>query len=102
MPHCKCLVLIPNPRGGNEHYAIVARTSREAAQKAMQSHPYPVPVDDVITVIADGLEPADAGASQHNARQPTFWHRAGTIRVAPEPMRFAPEPDLQRDKKLLN
>jgi hypothetical protein len=72
MPHCKCLVMIPNPRGGNEHYPIVAGTSREAAQKAMESHPYPVLVDDVITVIADGQEPADPGASEHNARQPTF------------------------------
>jgi hypothetical protein len=38
----------------------------------MESHPYPVLVDDVITVIADGQEPADPGASEHNARQPTF------------------------------
>ena|SRR6188472_2971424 len=102
MPSCKCLVLIPNPRGGNLDYAVVAKSSMEAAQKAMQAHPHPVPVDAVITVIADGLGPANDGASEHNARQPTFWHRAGTVlpptRKIPKNLKL----DSKRRKILLN
>ena len=102
MPSCTCLVLIPNPRGGSNDYVIVAKTSREAAQKAMEAHPYPVPIDAVITVIADGRGPTDLDSSEHNARQPTFWYRAGTVRAADKQMLITPEPDVQRGKNLLN
>ena len=102
MPHCKCLVLIPLPRGGKGHYLVVARTSREAAQKAMESHPHPVPIDEIITVIADGWGPTDVGASAHNATQPTFWHRASTVRGHHEQLRLAPDLDVQPRKQLLN
>lgn len=85
MPQCKCLVLIPNPAGRSLDYAVVAKTSREAAAKAMQAHPFPIPVDTVITVIADGLGPSHAEAASHNAQQPTFWHRAETVTPMPLP-----------------
>ena len=88
MPHCTCLVLIPNPRGEKEQYTVRARTSRDAARKALEAHPYTVSIDAVITVVADGLGPAELGASEHNARQPTFWHRAGTVLDAYEPVGF--------------
>jgi hypothetical protein len=74
----------------------------EAAQKAMQAHPFPVPVDAVITVIADGLGPAHADASEHNAQQPTFWHRAGTVPAAPRQIPKNTQLASQRRKILLN
>jgi len=83
MARCECLVLIPNPEGENFDYSIVARTSLEAVQKAMEVHPHTIPFDAVITVIADGV----AGAREHNARQPTFWHRAESV---PAPVRPRP------------
>lgn len=68
----------------------------------MESHPHPVPVDAVITVIADGWRPTDVGASEQNARQPTFWHRAHTVRVAHEQVTTSLNPENQRGKELLN
>lgn len=102
MPYCTCLVLIPNPRGEKEKYAVRARTSREAVRKAMEAHPHSVAFDAVITVIPDGLQPALPGASDHNARQPTFWHRAGTVLDADERMSAKPAASRQREKNLLN
>lgn len=33
---------------------MIARTYREVAQKTMESHPHPVPIGAVVTVIANG------------------------------------------------
>lgn len=97
-----CLVQIPNPRGGNEDYQVLARTSREAAQKAMEAHPYSVDFDAVITVIADGLGSKCADAAEHNAKQPTFWLRAGTVGTAHNLIRSASVSDVPQGKRFVN
>jgi len=102
MPQCTCLVLIPNSTGKHHSYSVVAKSSAEAARKGLDAHPFPVPDDAIITVIADGQAPADAVDSHHNARQPTFWHRAGTVRATDQPKRITPRRNIKSSKILLN
>ena len=81
MPKRRCLVLIPHPHSGNHDYDVEATSSMEAARIALERHHEPVLDDVVITVIIDGHGLRTYDCVEHNARQPTFRHRAGTVRA---------------------
>ena len=53
----------------------------EAAAHALEYNPRPVPDDAVITVIVNGKNPKTWDGPDHNAKQPTYRHTAGAVRL---------------------
>jgi hypothetical protein len=76
-----CIVLIPDPRGERYDYDIDAASSMKAARIALQRHHEPVPDSALLIAIIDGHSLRTFDCVEHNAKQPTYRHRAGTVRA---------------------
>jgi hypothetical protein len=81
VPKRRCLVLIPHAQGGLYDYDVEAASSMEAARIAPDQHRETVADDAVITVISDGHGLRTFDYVEHNARQPTYRHRAGAVQA---------------------
>jgi len=82
VPRRQCLVLIPCAHGHLD-YTVEATSSMDAARQALSVHKASVTDDTILTVIVNGRSPLLHGWREHNQIQPTFRHRAGSVRQKP-------------------